>query len=235
MSDPCYHDRIVKRLEALGLASRGGFHPTADERIGTGRAHAVRTVLLVGNIGGSLWSAFRDGRRAEAHPLDGWSKRTLNTLADDLPGQVSAVFPSDGPPYVPFQQWAMRSEAVRPSPLGPLIHPAYGLWHAYRGALLFADRFDLPTWQARPSPCATCADRPCLKTCPAGAIDDREGGLDVVACAEHLLTPAGDTCLAAGCLARCACPVGADSRYGEPQARFHMAAFLRAHGPGQSS
>ena len=38
----------------------------------------------------------------------------------------------------------MRAEAVAPSPLGILIHPDYGLWHAYRGALAFAERLALP-------------------------------------------------------------------------------------------
>src|SRR4030095_137820 len=49
-------------------------------------------------------------------------------------------------------RWAMRAEAVAPSPLGILIHPDYGLWHAYRGALAFAERLALPPRGARPLP-----------------------------------------------------------------------------------
>ena len=30
------------------------------------------------------------------------------------------------------------------SPLGILIHPDWGLWHSYRGALAFRERLDLP-------------------------------------------------------------------------------------------
>ena len=130
----------------------------------------------------------------------------------------------------------MRSEAVHPSPIGPLIHPDLGLWHAYRAALLIGTRLDLPPRDGRPSPCDTCADRPCLTACPAGAF--APGAYDVSACVRHLQGPAGDACLDAGCLARDACPVGRPrgrprghprghpGGYGTAQRRFHMEAFL---------
>lgn len=224
MTETLTYGRVAGRLREAGLQARGGFHATPADGL-----PGVATVVLAGNVGGNLWNAFSADRRDEPDPLDGWSKRTLRAIAAELPGAVSAVFPSDGPPYVPFQQWAMRAEPVHPSPLGPLIHPEYGLWHAYRGALLFkVGLAEVPALSDAPSPCSTCADRPCLRTCPAGAIDEDEGGLDVQACVAHIREPAGDTCLAAACLARRACPVGAAYRYAEPQARFHMGAFLRA-------
>ncbi len=237
MAEMLTYGRVAESLQDAGLRARGGFHATSAD----GLPSAVATVVLAGNVGGSLWDAFSADRRDEPDPLDGWSKRTLGRLAHELshesshgssgerPGSVTAVFPSDGPPYYPFQQWAMRAEPVHPSPLGSLIHPDYGLWHAYRGALLFeAGLADVPAVSGVPSPCSTCVDRPCLRTCPAGAIDADEGGLDVAACIGHIREPAGDPCLAAACMARRACPVGAGYRYAEPQARFHMNAFLKA-------
>jgi GMP synthase (glutamine-hydrolysing) len=104
-----------------------------------------------------------------------------------------ALYPFGGPPYLPFQQWAMRAEGLQPSPLGALIHPDYGLWHAYRGALGFGERLALSPVSPRPRPCDDCADKPCLSTCPVGAFDGR--GYDVPACAAHLDGPAGAACL----------------------------------------
>ena len=90
---------------------------------------------------------------------------------------ATALYPSDGPPYLPFQRWAMKAEPVRSSPLGILIHPDYGLWHGYRGALAFAGALPLPPRDERASPCDDCADRPCLSTCPVAAFG--EAGYDV--------------------------------------------------------
>jgi len=227
MNGNATYAEICDALATNGLRARGGFIAEASDALPDG----VGTVVLVGNVGGSLWPAFDTDRQAVDHPLDDWSKRTLGRLVTEMPGALGAVFPSDGPPYYPFQQWALRAEPVHPSPLGPLIHPEYGLWHAYRGALLFAGEIDgLPTPVPVSSPCSTCADKPCLATCPVEAIDPEEGGLDVMVCAAHLKTAPGDACLAGACLARRACPVGAEYRYDEPQARFHMGAFLAARG-----
>lgn len=221
------YPEISERLQTVGLRARGGF----DVEPSDGLPDAVRMVVLVGNIGGSLWSAFDGERRDVENPLDDWSKRTLGRITIELPGAVGAVFPSDGPPYYTFQQWALRAEPVHPSPLGPLIHPDYGLWHAYRGALLFDREIaGVPDVMSEASPCSSCVGKPCLTACPVGAIDQDEGGLDVMTCAAHLKTKDGKACLACACLARRACPVGAEYRYQEPQSRFHMEAFLRARG-----
>ena len=50
----------------------------------------------------------------------------------------------------------------------------------------------------------------------------------VPTCLNHLEVPVGQDCLATGCLARRACPVGAEWRSEPTQAGFHMRAFLRA-------
>lgn len=187
----------------------------------------TRTLLLVGNVGGELWPAFAPHIDGERHALDRWTRTTVAAIADRF--DARAMYPFDSPP-LPFQQWAMRCEPVRPSPLGILMHPDYGLWHAYRAALLFADVIDLPAVEDRPSPCETCVDRPCLTACPVGAFT--ASGYEVAACADHLDSPAGRDCLDNGCRARAACPVAASRAYPPDQTRFHMAAFHRAVGRG---
>lgn len=211
-------------LRARGLEPRGAFHPDTVDRVPTlpgGRP--ARTLLLAGSVGASLWPTFAHERRKEPEPLDRWSAAVLSEVAERFDAAV--MLPSDGPPRHPFQRWAQRAEPVHPSPLGLLIHPDHGLWHAYRGALAFAERVALPARDDRPSPCASCCERPCLAACPVAAFTT--AGYDDAACAAHLESGAGSACFESACLARAACPVGREHRYSPEQARFHMNAFLR--------
>jgi len=206
-------------LREHGLILRGGFCPAADEGE---LLQDAATVLLVGNAGGAMWEAFSPNIDAERNPLDRWTKRVIDPIAQKFSARAIYPFAADVPP---FQRWALRAETVYPSPLGILIHPDYGLWHAYRAALLFSERLELPARSATPSPCDTCADRPCLSACPVGAFS--ETAYDVGACGAHLASP-DQTCLSGGCLARNACQIGAEWRYPEAQTLFHMAAFSRS-------
>jgi hypothetical protein len=217
---PDWYSDITDALADHGLVARGAFHPGPED----GGPDGIGTILLVGNAGAAMWQSFTAAGNKGPDPLDAWSKTVIGEIARRF--DAAAYFPSDGPPYLPFQRWAMKAEPVYPSPLGILIHPDYGLWHGYRGALAFAGELPIPTRDDRASPCETCAGRPCLSTCPVAAFG--EGGYDVPACAAHLRRPAGEDCMTLGCRARRACPVGADHAYQPAQAAFHMAAFLQA-------
>lgn len=218
---------IRAAFEPHGLFLRGFVNFSGEEaapRLADGRSAA--SVLLIGNIGSSLWPAFSRWRAAQpdrggGDPLDAWSKAVIGTVAASV--EATAWFPSD-PPWQPFQQWAMRAEGLKASPLGILIHPVYGLWHGYRGALGFAERIEAEPFLRQRHPCDDCREKPCLAPCPAGAV--RAETFDVPACRSHLRGPEGQAgCMPSGCLARAACPVGAQYRYDEAQLRFHMAAL----------
>lgn len=187
----------------------------------------ARSVALLGNIGGSIWPAFSKwldmpANRTRKDSLDDWSKAIIRPVATEL--GATAYFPSD-PPWQPFQRWAMQAEGLKASPLGILIHPDYGLWHGYRGALGFADALEgVEEPPISSHPCDLCVEKPCLAVCPAGAIT--AVGFDVPRCRSHLRKPQGQAgCMAGGCLARNACPVGAGYRYPAEQLAFHMAAL----------
>ena len=216
---------IERSLRAAGLSPLAAFHPDAGDGVPPlAGATPARTLVLAGNAGPRMWQAYAAARGESGMSLDQWSERVLTGLAARLGAR--AVFPFVRP-YLPFQRWAQRTGACHPSPLGLLIHPDYGLWHGYRGALLFAAALALPPPDCRPSPCASCADRPCLSACPAGAFVS--GAYDVPACARHLSAAPEPACMDIGCLARHACPVGRGYRYAPLQARFHMQAFLQNH------
>jgi len=227
-------DGIAEALAGHGLLLRGGFvfEPGEEAPVGASGAPA-RAVLLVGHAGGSIWPGFRLWREAQpadmTDPLDSWSRAVI--------GEVAAVFgaravsPSDRP-YLPFQDWARRSERLRPSPLGILMHPVYGLWHAYRGALLFDDEASAvqlaragSSAAAPAHPCDDCASKPCLGTCPVGA--HSTAGFDHLRCLAHVRSDAGKSCMTAGCTDRNACPVGAAYRYPAAMQDFLMSAFAR--------
>ena len=220
-------NEIERALYDAGFSPRGAFHPVAGDAVPPlpdGRR--ARTLVLAGNAGPHMWRSFAAAHAANGSTLDAWSQNALTELALRL--DAGALFPFVLP-YSPFQRWAMRAEACRASPLGLLIHPDYGLWHGYRGALLFGEELELTPPDRRASPCTDCAARPCLAACPVGAFST--AGYDVSACALHLAATPEPVCMQTGCLARHACPAGRDYRYAPEQARFHMLAFLKEHGP----
>lgn len=215
-------------LARHGLRVRGGFatDEAIDQAILT-EAPWARTVILVGNVGSELWD--RSGAAIAAmtggDPLDQWTRLTIDPIARSVEG--TALYPFDGPPYWPFQRWAERADGARSSPIGIQIHPEYGLWHAYRAAILLRAALMLPRPE-QAHPCDTCVDRPCLTHCPVGAFS--ANGYDVDRCVDHVVAAQhrSGTCGHVGCLARLACPVGAHWRYRLDQARFHMSAFVTA-------
>lgn len=218
-------ETIRAALEPHGLFLRGtvnfGEGETAPSLNG---GQPAASVVLIGNIGGSLWEPFTRWRECEperggADPLDDWSKRVILPVAESA--GATAYFPSD-PPWQPFQQWAVRAEGLRASPLGILIHPRYGLWHGYRGALGFGCAIPATGEVATGHACDACADKPCQSACPADALTS--GTFEVGRCRTYLRREAGD-CLALGCRSRDACPVGRGYRYPTAQLRFHMAAL----------
>jgi hypothetical protein len=221
------YEQLGRRAEAVGLALRGAFHPARGEMMGANGLGTAGTVALLGFTGSLQWQIFKAAREAadgQADPLDRWSRRIIDALAAEF--GAAAVYPSGKTPTLPFQRLALDSEPVHPSPLGLLIHPHFGLWHAYRGALLFADRIEFPTRPESRSPCTACTDKPCLSGCPVGAF--KKGALDVKACTSHVESLAGIDCRDRGCRARRACPIGREFAYAEEQARFHLDAFVRS-------
>jgi hypothetical protein len=210
----------------MGLAVRGAFHPQPRDFEAIFPGLAVQTLVMLGFTDGAQWAHFTRSPEALdglAHPLDRWSRRVISLLAREW--RAADIYPNGPPtPPLPFQRLAARAEPVHQSPIGLLIHPTWGLWHAYRGALLLPDRIALPRKAASVHPCTACTVKPCLTSCPVQAF--RPDGFDLAACTRHVRGEAGSECRERGCRARDACPVGTEFRYSADQLRFHMRAFL---------
>jgi len=221
---------ITAVLPADTFALCGAFHPDMEDHVpGVAANDPIRTLVLLGWTGGRQWPAFAasaEARDGERHPLDRWSRRLIDAAASRL--NAVAFYPFGGPPHHDFQRWAMRAGPVARSPIGLLIHPTWGLWHAYRGALGFRQRLPLvPTGEA-PNPCDQCAGKPCLAACPVGAFTP--GSYDVDACTGYLQGNGAADCFMGGCLARRACPIRPPTAYSADQSVFHMNAFALRQG-----
>ena len=231
MAQPNWLRRIEEPLAGTGLFLRGAFHPAPEDGVpplSDGRA--AGTVVLIGNAGNDLWRAFRASGPdlAARHPLDSWVAGYLRAAAEALDAEFIDAMRA---PWPPIQQWAARAGAGHRSPINLVIHPEYGLWHTFRGALLTAEILPLPDAKALGNPCESCAGKPCLTTCPAEAFALPEGGgyadFDSPACVDHVESPAGRGCRTVGCLARRACPVGRSWAYDREPAAYHMAAVVK--------
>lgn len=218
-------DKIAAALASHGLIQRGGFVFSNDETApddATGRP--ARSVLLIGQAGAAPWLHFQRWLKTQPanleNQLDSWSCEVIGDVAKKFGAR--AVSPSDKP-YLPFQQWAMRAEGLKPSPLGILMHPEYGLWHAYRGALLFDVELELGDVRKQNHLCDLCVGKPCLKSCPVGAY--LATGFDYERCLGHVRGASGSACRTQGCFDRNACPYGTAYRYPAEVQAFHMKSF----------
>ena len=220
---------VAAVLDPAAMVARGALWVGLEDGLAEG------TLVLLGWTGGAQWPVFAASAEygdGAPDPLDRWTRRLLDGAAAALGAR--ALYPGEGPPFWPFQRWAMRAEGLAQSPLGLLIHPEWGLWHAWRGALWLPRRLELVDTPDRPVPCDGCA-RPCLGACPVAAF--QPGAYDTAACATHLAAPTSH-CPTQGCAARRACPVTPPIPYGPAQMRFHIAALakgLRRHQPSRPS
>jgi hypothetical protein len=222
--------RVAAGVEKHGLIPRSGFDfIDGDERPAGPSGMPAASVLLVGSAGAAWWRDFQiwTDRQPDvmADPLDNWTREIVGRVAGEVGARL--VMPNDRP-FAPFQQWAMRAEGLEPSPIGLLMHPAYGLWHAYRAALLFDDPLPRDTSVKAEKPihlCDACVGKPCLKACPVGA--HSEAGFAHQDCLDHVRGPEGAPCRTGGCLDRNACPYGTEWRYPAEVQAFFQRAFAK--------
>lgn len=213
------------RLARAGFCLLGQFAPAPGDAVPGARAgHAARAVLVVGSLSNPLFEIF--GTSPEAidglpDPLDRFTRRVLTGLAGSE--GLGIVFPFDGPPYHPFQRWALKAGGFSRSPMGVLAHHEFGPWTGLRAALLSPEPMAVPASLPEQGPCPTCSDTPCMSACPAGALS--QTGYDVPRCLAYLRANPAAPCHA-GCIARRACPFGRAHAQSEEAGSFHMRAFL---------
>jgi ferredoxin len=217
---------LEQDLAAAGFLLLGGFAPDGSVAVPPLRSgKEAKSLLLIGSTGPSIWphlTASPEYRSGQPDPLDRYTRRSLLELAEA--SGYEPVFPFEGPPYYPFQQWALKCGGFSQSPMGVLAHHDYGPWSGFRAAFLSSEPLWTGTSDGLPGPCETCEDKPCIAVCPAEALS-LETGYDVPACRTHLSEDRVQACWT-GCLARRACPVGRHHSQAPDNARFHMESFI---------
>ncbi|MCK7612408.1 hypothetical protein [Roseibium sediminicola] len=217
---------LTERLAAAGFLCLGGFEPEPSSLVpplpGGG---AARSLLLIGSTGPSIWRSLSKSPETldgYADPLDRYTRRVLTEIA--ATEGFGVVFPFDGPPYHPFQQWAKKCGGFSQSPMGVLAHRDLGPWAGFRAAFLSENPLVTGEGTGAPGPCESCGGKPCINACPANALSEA-AGYDVPRCRAHLKADRNADCWS-GCLARRACPYGAEHQQGPANARFHMESFI---------
>jgi epoxyqueuosine reductase len=106
------------------------------------------------------------------------------------------------------------------SPFWVGVDAEWGSWFAYRAVVLTDTALPVTPRRERVSPCLTCADTPCVRACPAGALAN--GAMEscrLLACLNHRVQPASPC--QDRCQARNACPIGVAHRYTDEQTAYH--------------
>jgi len=222
---------FCKSFEKSGFVVLGGCRLGENDCPAEFCDFAGLPALLVGNQGGNMWHHFSRSPEysdGSENPLDRWTVRQLQNLTA---GQGCTVFHPSHRPYWPFQKIARKCVGIKPSPLGIMIHPEFGLWHGLRGLLVFEEAHEFTSQikelavgaETLIHPCDSCELRPCLSACPVSAFENDT--LNVDACFAHLDSDRHPDCMTLGCRARDACPVGVEHRNGPEQIGFHMKAY----------
>lgn len=213
-------------LDERGLNRQAVFDLAAlPERItaSLGDTCGYRQLILIGHAGRKLWTCVQAAGIGGEHPIDTFSRQSLEGFfAQYQPDRrFTIIFPGETP--VGLQALGALAGWHHPSPFRIGVDAEYGSWFAYRVAAL-ADTHFVPSVPVdRGNPCLNCAGQPCIAACPAGIAAD--GHIAISDCIEVRLQPESPCAL--NCLARQACPVGAEHRYDMAQIRHSASRSLR--------
>jgi len=188
-----------------------------------------RSMVLFAQAGRLFWETNVAEHLDHEDPVDKQAQAVVASwFTSSHPNALwETVYP--GAAHIPLGQLAHQVGWGSSSPLGLTINNTFGLWLAHRTVVLTDVGFHGSTaGQTQPKfehPCDTCDDSPCVAACPVGAVL-LTASYDVEACARHRISD--ETNCAQQCLARNACPVGAEHRYGAAQMDHHYGAGLQS-------
>lgn len=196
---------------------------TADLRRRCDPTGRYRQLILIGHGGRTLWSALKASGISSDNPIDDFSSRTVeHWFTAQFPGTAHEII---YPGAIPLGLQALGRIAGwhHASPFMVGIHPDWGTWFAYRVVLLAATDLAASTPRRSESPCTSCADKPCVASCPAGALDDDRFTLEKCLAYRR---QASSRCKTT-CIARITCPVGGVHRYSDEQITHSYSISLR--------
>lgn len=181
---------------------------------------AYTQLVLIGHRGRDVWTTLQARGLHGSDPLDQFVTETLRAwMHVAAPGAPwKQLFP--GETAVNLQRLGALAGWHHPSPFGLGVDAEWGSWFAYRALVLTTTHWPTTPARSTTAPCPNCVKRPCVAACPVGALSDElTPAARLQSCVQHRIQPASSC--ADRCLARLACPVGAEHRYSDAQMRHH--------------
>ena len=182
-----------------------------------------RQLILIGHGGKAMWSALKASGLDSEHPIDDFTIAAVHRWAVTVlsGGAYEIVYPGLG--HIDLQALGKMVGWHHDSPFRVGINQSWGPWFAYRAVVLADSDFSPSLPQVTQSPCASCAQAPCVSACPARAMT--ASGFSLSECTAY--RQAADSECQTQCLARSACPVGVEHRYDPAQMAHTYAMSLR--------
>jgi len=184
-----------------------------------------QSFVMLGQGGSRLWDYIVAEGGYSRDPFDETSERLVGEFVTQYVDDATWEMVYPGPAFLPLMRLAEHVGWGGGSPLGLTINGEYGLWLAHRAVFLVDAEVPIARSEPFAHPCDSCVDKPCVSACPAGAVD-AETGFDMDSCGPYRIEP-GSRC-AYQCLARNACPIGTQHRYGPAQMAHHYASGLES-------
>lgn len=211
------------RAQGLNLHAVLDLHtllPEVRATLGPHDGGRYRQLILLGHAGRDFWTALQRRGMHGSDPVDTFSTECVRDWMAQQHPQVlwAQVFPGTAP--VGLQRLGQLAGWHHATPFGLGVNTPWGSWFAYRAVLLADTDWPVMPPMAGAHPCHACADRSCLAACPVDALNP------VLTAEQRLHTCLGERKRPASpcqdrCLARNACPVGAEHRYTDAQTAYH--------------
>ncbi|MGQ0709252.1 MAG: hypothetical protein ACT4NV_05825 [Rhodoferax sp.] len=219
----CFDDLDADGLNLHAVFDLAALPADVLDSLGVDDLAPYRQLLLVGHLGTTLWQRLQQAGMEGPDPIDRYSRTCVDAwLQHHLPGVRHAVlYPGSGTPAL--QRLGQLVGWHHPSPFMVGISAQWGSWFAYRAVVLMDTGLPPSPARTQPSPCESCALRPCVAACPAAALD---AGFALERCLQYRLE-AHSQCREQ-CLARNRCPQGEPYRYGAEQIAYHYRQSLDA-------
>jgi len=194
-------------------------------------AKNYQQLILVGHGGSKMWSVMRDQIKKKTDPIDEYSVNCVRQwMHIECPeNRYEIIYPS-GELAIPLTKLGVLAGWQQESPLLIGINRRWGLWFAYRVALLADTNFEVVVAEGsvfdpsvkQSSPCTNCVGKECVQACPAKAIKGNK--LDLNTCVVYRQEDA--SLCKDRCVARLSCPVKTEHQYTEEQIVYHYTRSL---------
>jgi epoxyqueuosine reductase len=182
-----------------------------------------RQLILLGHGGKDLWQCVKATGIGGENPIDDHCIRSVERwFTEQLPeNHFRLLYP--GEQALGLQQLGQLAGWHHPSPFMIGVDAEWGSWFAYRAVIVADTNFRPSPRREGNSPCTSCHDKPCINTCPAGALTGGRFALNT--CVAY--RKRADSACRETCLARLACPVGSEHRYDDAQLSHTYSISLR--------